>query len=174
MSQRFFQGSRINILTAYLRGLELSDGPTHPASRHHTDDSDDDTDDDKTPSQSKLCSLQKSKGTALLRRSNTTRSIHKIKVNFQDPSASIKIPDSMCNADILRLQMYTAGICVVLSKLNKFTDGMECAICGEKLSLDNCTTLLVISFLRKLFIIYCLQWKRTQRQMTTITAVNKM
>ena len=78
----------------------------------------------------------------------------------------------MLDVDILGLHMYTAGIRAVISKPNKFTDGMECAICGEKHSFHKCKTLLDISFLRKHFIAYCLQWKRTQRQMTT--AVNKL
>ena len=49
---------------------------------------------------------------------------------------------------------------------------MECAICGDKHTFDKCKTLLDVSFLQKHFIAYCLQWKRTQRQMTT--AVNKL
>ena len=44
---------------------------------------------------------------------------------------------------------------------------MACAICGEKHSFKDCKTLLDVDFLRKHFIAYCLQWKRTHRQITT-------
>ena len=60
----------------------------------------------------------------------------------------------------------------VISKSNKFTDGMACAICGDKHTFDKCKTLLDIDFLQKHFVAYCLQWKRTQQQMTT--AINKI
>ena len=70
----------------------------------------------------------------------------------------------MCDADILRLRVYTTAIHAVISKPNKFTDGMACAICGEKHSFKDCKTLLDVDFLRKHFIAYCLQWKRTHRQ----------
>ena len=73
----------------------------------------------------------------------------------------------MCDANILCLQLYTAAINTVIFKPNKFTDGMACAICGEKHSFKDCKTLLDVDFLRKHFIAYCLQWKRTHRQITT-------
>ena len=78
----------------------------------------------------------------------------------------------MCDANILRLQMYTAAINAVLSKPNKFTDSMACALCGEKHSFKDCKTLLYVDFLRKHFIAYCLQWKSTHRQINT--AVNQL
>ena len=76
----------------------------------------------------------------------------------------------MCNADILWLRMYTEAIHTVISKPIKFTDGMACAICGDKYIFIDCKTLLDVDFLRKHFIAYCLQWKHTHRQITT--AVN--
>ena len=57
MLQRLLHGSLINILTAYLRKLELPNGPTHPASRHAIDDTDDDSDEDQ-PSRAKFNALQ--------------------------------------------------------------------------------------------------------------------
>ena len=113
MLQRFLQGSLINTLTAYLRELDLPDGPTHPSSCHDAD-SDNNTNDDQL-SRGKFHSLRKTKGTASLHRSTTTRNIHKIKVNFQNPSVSIKIPDTMRDVGILCLQMYTASICAVIA-----------------------------------------------------------
>ena len=50
---------------------------------------------------------------------------------------------------------------------------MECDICGDKHSFDKCTILNDIPYLQKHFIAYYLQWKRTQKQMITITAVNR-
>ena len=44
---------------------------------------------------------------------------------------------------------------------------MACAVCGDKHTFDNCKFLLDVDFLRKHFIAYCLQWKRTHQQMTT-------
>ena len=116
----------------------------------------------------KFSALQKSKGTAsLLLWCGGTSLIHKLDINLQDPYASIDIPDDMCDANILRLQLYMAAINAVLSKQNKFTDVMARAICGEKHSFKDCKTLLDFDFLRKHFIAYCLQWKCTHRQITT-------
>ena len=78
----------------------------------------------------------------------------------------------MLNVDLLWLRMYTTAIWAVISKPNKFTDGMECAICGDKYTFDKCKALLDVTFLQKHSIAYCLQWKGTQQQMTT--AVNKI
>ena len=64
--------------------------------------------------------------------------------------------------------MYTAAINAVIFKRNKFTEGMACAICGEKHSFKDCKTLLDVDFLQKHFIAYCLQWKHTHRQITTV------
>ena len=110
MIQWFLQGSLVNTLCAYLCKLELPKGPLHTSSWRHTDDSGDKSDDDHVPpSRSYFHSLIKSKYTASLQCSSTTQSIHKIKVDFLDPSASIKTPDSMSNIDILWLCMYTAA-----------------------------------------------------------------
>ena len=49
---------------------------------------------------------------------------------------------------------------------------MACAVCGEKHSFKNCKTLLDVDFLGKNFIAYCLQWKHTHRQITTV--VNRL
>ena len=51
---------------------------------------------------------------------------------------------------------------------------MECAICGDKHTFDRCTILNDIPYLQKHFFVYCLQWKQTQKQMTTITGINKI
>ena len=52
---------------------------------------------------------------------------------------------------------------------------MKCAVYGVKHSFDKCSTILNdIPYLQKHFIAYCLQWKCTQKQMTTIMAVNKI
>ena len=130
MLQQVLQGSLVNALTASLRELELPDGPAHPSSCHGFDDRDNDSDDDQ-PSHAKFKALRKSKGTTSLQRGGTSR-IPKLEINFEDPCASVDFLDCMCNTDILQLQMCTAGICAVISRSNKFTDGMVCAICGDK------------------------------------------
>ena len=133
-------------------------------------DADDDSNDDQS-SQAKFKALRKSKGTASLSCGGTSR-IHKLDISFEDPCVSIEVPDEMCDADILLLRMYTTAIHAVISKPNKFTDGMACAISSEKHSFIDCKTLLDVEFLRKYFIAYCLQWKHTHRQI--ITAVNRL
>ena len=61
-----------------------------------------------------------------------------MEVYFQDICASIEVSDHMSHIDILWLQMYTAAIHAFISKLNKFTDGMACAIYGDKHTFDKC------------------------------------
>ena len=78
----------------------------------------------------------------------------------------------MCNTDNLLLRTYTAGICAVISKPNKFTDSTACAICGDKHTFKECKTLLDVDYLQWYFLAYCLQWKRIHRQ--TTTAVNQL
>ena len=80
----------------------------------------------------------------------------------------------MLNVNIFRLNMYTADIRAVIANLSKFPDDMKCAICGDKHTFDKGSISNDIPYLRKHFFAYCLQWKQTQKQMTTITAVNKV
>ena len=101
------------------------------SSRHAIYDSDNESDNGQ-PSRAKFKALMKSKGITLLWRRGGTSNIHKLDIGIEDPCASIEVPDCMYNTDILRLPMYTAGICAIISKPNKFTDGMVCVIWGDK------------------------------------------
>lgn len=80
----------------------------------------------------------------------------------------------MSNVDIFCLNMYTAAIQAVITKPRKFTDGIKCSIWGDKHTFNKCSIINDIPYLSKYFIAYRLQWKRTQKQMTTVTAVNKI
>lgn len=61
--------------------------------------------------------------------------------------------------------MYTAGICAIVSKANRFIDDMKYVICQEKHSFNKYPILLDNPYLKKHFIAYCLLWNRTQKQM---------
>ena len=61
--------------------------------------------------------------------------------------------------------MNTSGLKQVTRDPAKFTDGMNCAVCGKQHSFDKCPILLNIPFLRKHFIAYCIQMTKIQKQM---------
>ena len=75
----------------------------------------------------------------------------------------IKTTDNMSPVNIFRLNMYTADIRAVTAKPNRFPDDMKYAICKEKHTFDKCPVLQDVPYLRKVFIAYCLLWKRTQK-----------
>ena len=64
--------------------------------------------------------------------------------------------------------MYTSGLKQVTRDPAKFTDGINCAICGKQHSFDKCLILLNIPFLKKHFIAYCIQMNKTQKLMVTL------
>ena len=68
--------------------------------------------------------------------------------------------------------MYTSGLKQVTKDPSKFTDGMNCAVCGKQHSFDKCPILLNIPFLQKHFINYCMQMNKIQKQM--VTAIQKV
>ena len=114
MLQRFVQGSLINTLTAYLRELELTDGPTKHSSCHSINDSDTDSDDDIKPPSSGFRRLKTSSKTSSLHRSGTSslkkKRVNHVAIDLNDPCASIVTPENLVDHDILRVQMYKAAI----------------------------------------------------------------
>ena len=108
-------------------------------------------------------SLQRS-GTSLKKKKKVKRA-NRVHVNFNDPLASLVIPDGLENQQILRVNMYTIGIRAAKKDVTKFTDGMDCAICHKKHSFDKCPILNDIPYIKKHFIFYCIQMNKTQKQM---------
>ena len=75
--------------------------------------------------------------------------------------------------------MYQAGIRAVISRSERFTDGMKCAICQKQHKFGDCPILQNIEFLKKHFIAFCLMMNRTtklmEREVKKITAnINKL
>ena len=88
-----------------------------------------------------------------------------LKVDVHDPFATLVVPEGLKSHEVLRLNMYTAGIRQITKSPTKFTDGMKCAVCHKPHSFEKCPILLNIPLLKKHFIAYCLAMNRTQNQM---------
>ena len=172
--QKFGQGAVVTTLTHYLEELNLPNGhASSSASRYVASDSDSD---DSAPSQ--FSRLRGSPRTKSLSRSTPTLSKKKkkkspptrrvmgLEIDFNDPCASIIVPDGLEPHETMRLNMYQAGLRQVTRSPTKFADGMKCAVCGKPHPFDKCPILNDIPLLKKHFIAYCLQMNRTQKLMT--------
>ena len=175
MKLRFTQGAIVNTLTSYLRALALPDGASQTI--HHSSrsppDSDSDSEDDR-----KHRKIKKSRRTNTLRRSGAAR-LNKVTIDLQHPLASLQIPADVPACQVLQLRMYQAGIRAVISRPERFTDGMKCAICQKQHKFGDCPILQNIEFLKKHFIAFCLMMNRTtklmEREVKKITAtINKL
>ena len=66
---------------------------------------------------------------------------------------------------MFRVKMYTSSLKKITRDPAKFTDGMNCAVCGKQHTFDKCPILLNIPLLKKHFINYCIQMNKTQKLM---------
>ena len=155
-------------------GINLDNDPSYSSSARYDDsDSHSDYDLPTTPSTSRFSQLKGSARTSSLQCSGTSskkkkkkvKHANRVQVDLDNPLSSLVIPDGLKNHQIFCVNMYTAGIQAVTKNVMKFIDGMECAICHNKHSFDQCPILNDIPYTKRCFISNCLQMNETQKKM---------
>ena len=177
IKQKFTLGAIVNTITQYLSELHLDNGPKYPSrSRYDDSASDSDSDTPSRPPPSRFSGLRGSARISSLtwsfpssskkkKKKTTPRHVNWIQVDIHDPLASLVVPDGLEQQQIMRVNMYQAGLRKVTKDVTKFTDGMKCAICHQPHSFKKCPILNDIPYVKKHCISYCLQMNKTQKQM---------
>ena len=175
MQRKFTQGAIVSTIALYLIESKLIDGK--PSTSHSQyDDSDSDADFQRRSTPSRFSGLRDSARTTSLSRSapspskkkkkkTTTRRTNVFQVDINNPLASLIVPDGLQQHEVLRVKMYESGLKQVTRDAAKFTDGMNCAVCGKQHTFDKCPILMNIPLLKKHFINYCIQMNKTQKLM---------
>ena len=177
MQRKFMQGAIVSTLTQYLTELKLMNG-TSSSSHSQYDDSDSESDADipRRSTPSRLFGLRDSARTTSLshsapsssrkkKKKTPTRRTNVFQVDVNNPLASLIVPNELQQHEVFRVKMYKSGLKQVTRDPAKFTNGMNCAVCGKQHTFDKCPILLNIPFLKKHFIIYCIQMNKTQKLM---------
>ena len=147
----------VRTITFWLNHLHLEDGsPPSPSA---------------TDRRSNLRRLRSSERTSSLARSKSN--INSLQISIADPLALLEIPRKLTNAQIYAVQRYKAAVSAVNVNPKKFTDDMNCAVCGQQHSFDECDWLKDIDFLRKFHIQFCLLMRRITNA-TAKVAVNSI